>query len=383
MSDPTPAERVLIVTGENSGDLHGAELARELLRLRPGLTLDAVGGDRMAAAGARLIEHIRRLSCAGVIEVIRKLPEVSAVFRHVLAHVRDQRPDAVVLIDFPDFNMRLARRLKQMNIPIVWYVSPQVWAWRRGRVKTLARLVDRMLVIFPFEAELYQGAGLDTRFVGHPLLDELRPAEYDRAALRRARGFSETDTILGLLPGSRRSEFERLFPPMQDTVRELRRELPALKVVASIADTLEEQWCRSFDDAGVEKHWQVGHAEEIMAMSDFCLVASGTATLQTALFETPMAIVYKVNPLTYWLLRPLVKLDHFSIVNILAGARVVPEFLQSDVNGHTLAETVKKYLQGPDRETMLADLRTVGERLGGPGASARAAQAVLELLPNE
>ncbi|MFC1587347.1 lipid-A-disaccharide synthase [Planctomycetota bacterium] len=370
-------EHIFLCAGENSGDMHGAELIQELLRQNSSLQITCVGGDRSQNAGATLIEHIRHLSCNGIVEVIKKLPRLRKIYHKIIRHLKTTKPGTVVLIDFPDFNMRVAKAAKKLGMRVIWYISPTVWAWRKYRIFKLAKIVDMMLVILPFEKKLYETAGLDTRFVGNPILDSVRPSDYDRSRLRARFNFAENDFVLGLLPGSRPSEFQRLFPRMQDTLQLLRGEHPELRAVVSCAPSLDLEQCKKLDRQEVEKTWITGQAHEIMAMTDFCIVASGTATLETAIFGTPMVVVYQLHPISFFLGKLIIHLEHFALVNILAGREVVPERIQQEVNPPALANTVKGYWSPGRMAQTRRELQQVRDLLGEPGASRRAAQAIL------
>lgn len=364
--------RIFFVAGESSGDTHGSHLVAALRRLAPDIECEGLGGQAMARAGMQLREDLAEHAIMGFAEVIKSLGYIRRVFNDTLAYFHDSPPDALVLIDYPGFNMRLAARAHDLGIPVIWYISPQVWAWKKGRVKTLAGIVEKMLVILPFEKEIYDNAGLDCVFVGHPLLDHIE-------ATPLSEDFSGSMTI-GLLPGSRAQEIERIFPVMIETARRMRDTHPEARFVTPCVDAQRAAQIRSlagdFPLDVVE-----GRFYDVLHAARFCLVASGTATVETALFGVPMVVLYKVSPVTYWLARFLVDVDAIAMVNILAGRRVVPEFIQHEARAdRILPEALKLAGDTPERVRMLDDLDGVRAELGGPGASERAAREILETL---
>jgi lipid-A-disaccharide synthase len=376
---------VLIVTGEASGDLHGAELARELRKQRPDLCLLGMGGEKMAQAGVELIFDNRQLGVMGLVEVLGRWRSVLAAFGAVREALEHRTVDLVVLIDSPDFNLRVARMAKRLNLPTVYYIGPKVWAWRPGRLKTVKKWVDRMLVIFPFEEALYQAAGVPCEFVGHPLMDEI-PERFDRRALRRRYGIPDAAVVVALLPGSRRMEIDRLLDGMADAIERIRTEFPTVEAILPVAPSLSmaEVRQRLANRAGNAKpsiRLVSGDAPQVLACADFSIVASGTATLEAAVVGTPMIVVYKVARLTELVARLLVRIRIVGLVNIIAGRRVVPELLQSDATPEKMAEAVLDHLRNPmkieEQKKALAEVRT---KLGSPGAAQRAAVSILKVL---
>jgi lipid-A-disaccharide synthase len=369
--------RILIVTGEASGDLHGANLATAIRALRPDVTLLGVGGARMQAAGVELVRGIERLDVIGLLG----LAQVRAVTRTYLALrrlLRAEPMDVVVLIDNPGLNLRLARVAARAGHRVVYYIAPQVWAWHPGRIRQIARSVHHMIVILPFEEALFRGAGIPCDFVGHPLLDAIAPS-YDRAELRTRFGLAMDAPVLGLLPGSREKEVHALLPAMLEAVRRVRRLYPDLEVAVAQAPSVPDGFMTALAEAsGLKLRVVRDQANEVMAASDVLLVASGTATLQAAVIGTPMVIAYRVSWLTYWIARCLVNVDCIGLVNIVAGRRIVPELIQHEATPDRLGEEAVRLLR--DRtasEEMRAALRTVRRSLGEAGASRRAAQVVL------
>jgi lipid-A-disaccharide synthase len=370
--------RLLVSCGEPSGDLYAAELVRELRAREPPLDVFGLGGDRMAAQGARLRAHVRELAVVGLLEVVKHLRYLRGVFRGVLEEVDRQPPDAAVLVDYPDFNLRLARELRRRRIPVVYYVSPQIWAWRPGRVHAIRRDVSTMLVIFPFEEALYREAGVRVRFVGHPLVELVRPP--DRGAFLATHGLEAKRPIVAVLPGSRPREVAHNLPPLAGAVERLKRARPELQFVAVSAPTLPPGTLETpLAPLGVRV--LAGEAQGSLAAAELALLASGTATVEAALLGTPMIVVYRLATLTYVLGRPFVRVPHYAMANLIAGRRLVPELIQRDFTAERVADEALALLDDPARRTVIKEgLAQVRERLGPPGASSRAAESVSEVI---
>ena len=366
----------MISCGEPSGDLYAAALATEILRLDPSATITGFGGDRLAAAGATLVENFSGLSVTGLLEVVRLLPRTYATYRRLVADAEATRPDVFVAIDFPDFNFILARALKKRGIPIVYYISPQLWAWRAGRMKTMRRLAGRVLVIFPFEERIYREAGVPVEWVGHPLFD-VQPAVSSREAFLRRQGLDPSRPVLALLPGSRANELSEILPLLAQTVPLVRAGVPGVQFLVARAPHLDDALFAPL--APLESVRTVeGQTDEVLSAADAAIVASGTVTVQAALHGCPMVVVYRLSPLTYRVGRPFVRVDTFAMVNLVAGRRVVTELIQDDFTPEAAAaEAIGLLTDTAHAQRMKADLREVREELGGPGASRRAAQAVL------
>lgn len=364
--------RLYFVAGESSGDMHGAHVIRALRARRPDVICEGLGGRRMAEAGMELHFDLAGRAIMGFTEVIRSLRMVRGLYLDVVKRLRERRPDAVVLIDYPGFNMRIAAAAHAMGIPVVYYISPQVWAWKRGRIRTLARIVTRMLVILPFEEELYREAGLPCVYVGHPLLDQIAGV--------KVFGCYRDAQVVGLLPGSREQEIRRLLPVMIKVAEGIRARRPEVRFVAPCVDGERAEQIRKL--AGDFPLETIMHqAYEVLDGARLCLVASGTATLETALFGTPMIVMYRISGLSYALARMLVRIRYISLVNILAGRGIVPEFIQGAAQPMQVLPVALELLEdGPRRETMLRDLAAVRELLGEPGASEQAAEQILEVI---
>ena len=376
-----PDYKIVIVAGEASGDLHGSNLIKELRRIEPGLKLRGIGGKRLQEAGVDLIADVSRMGVVGITEVLFRLPLIIKKFYHLKRIFRQDRPDLLILIDYSGFNLPLARAAKKHGIKILYYISPQVWASRRGRIKKIRETIDRMAVIIPFEAPLYEKEGVNATFVGHPLVDNVRP-HYSRVEALRNFNLEAGRPIVAILPGSRPGEVKRLLPVMLETAMILKLSFPALQFVLPLASTLNPS-----DVSDMLKGSQLDvrmvreDTYDAVAVSDVAMVASGTATLETALLETPMIIVYKVSELTYQIGKRFVYIDQIGLVNIIAGKSIVPEFVQGAARPEDMAHAVANLLNDRKaREAMIKELKKVRLVLGDPGAPERAAWIAAEML---
>jgi lipid-A-disaccharide synthase len=369
---------VMIACGEPSGDLYAGALARELRSLSPGIRLVGLGGEHLRGAGADLVGDYRGLSVTGLVEAIRVLPKAWAVHRALVERATRDRPDALVVIDFPDFNFRLAGSLHRLGIPVVYYVCPQVWAWRPGRLSVLKRLVDRALVIFPFEAAIYRDAGIPVDFVGHPLLD-LMPVSAERPLLAAEWGLDGSAPTVALLPGSRPNEVRGTLPVLAEAVPLIAARVAGVQFLLARAPSLPDEVFEPLRGVTGQRVVEIaGRTDDVLSASDVVVTASGTATVQTAIHARPMVIVYRVSPLTYRIGRRFVRVDTFGMANLVAGRRIVPELIQDAFTPAAVAEETVRYFEDPayaarTREA-LADVRV---RLGKGGASRRAAEQVL------
>ncbi len=370
--------RLLISCGEPSGEFYGAELVAELRRRIPDLEAFGLGGDRLASENVRLLAHLKDLAVVGLVEVLSHLRRLKRLFDSVVGEAERLRPDVAVLIDYPDFNLRLARELKKLGIPVVYYVSPQLWAWRQGRIKNVKRDVAKMLVIFPFEEQIYRDASVPVAFVGHPLIDHVKPPA-DRAAAARKLGLDGDRPVIALLPGSRNKEVAFNLPPMLGAIKLLREKRPDLQFVLGAAPHLRTN---AFHDAATLGITVVeGATRDVISAARVAIVASGTATVETALTLTPMVVVYRLSALTYTLGKPLLNVTNYAMVNLIAGRVVVPELIQNDFTPERVSEETLRVLDdGGPRAEMLANLEEVRGRLGKGGATAHAADEVEAFL---
>lgn len=373
--------RVMISCGEPSGDLYAGALATELRALDPSVSITGFGGDRLAAAGATLVENFSGLSVTGLLEVVRLLPRTYATYRRLLAEADAARPDVFVAIDFPDFNFALARAMKKRGVPVVYYISPQLWAWRAGRMKTMQRVVDRVLVIFPFEERIYRDAGVPVEWVGHPLFD-VQPARAPRDAFLRGIGLDPSRPVVALLPGSRTNELRAILPDLARGAALIAGRIPGVQFLVARAPHLRDELFAPLallESSGAALVTVEGHADDVLGSADAAIVASGTVTVQAALHECPMIVVYRLSPLTYRLGKPFVRVDTYAMANLVAGRRVVPELIQDDFTPEAVAAAAVRLLTDrSEADRMRADLREVRSRLGDPGASRRAARSVLQ-----
>jgi len=373
--------RIMISCGEASGDMYAGALAAELRRRAPEAEIFGFGGPRLQAAGGRLIGEYGPFSVTGLTEAVKVVPRSFAMLRKLVDTARDLRPHVFVAIDFPDFNFKLMAALRRLGIPIVYYVSPQLWAWRPGRMDTMKEYVDRVLVIFPFEETLYRRAGVSVQFVGHPLVDLIRPSQ-TRAEFLRDRGLKTDAPTVALLPGSRRNELERIAPIVTQAVSLIRARVPEAQFVVACAPNLPDALFAPFAHGHPDGQLVLvrDRTDDVLVASDVVITASGTATIQCALHEKPMVVVYRVSPLTYRLGKPFIHVDTFAMPNLVAGRRIVPELIQDDFTpGRTADETIALLTDANRRAEMVTALAQVRQQLGSPGATARVADSVLEV----
>ncbi len=367
---------VLIVAGEASGDLHAAGLASALRKLRPDLDLVGVGGSAMERAGVRLLERTDTLAVMGFAEVLRQVPHHYRLLKALGARLRQGGVALVVLIDYPGFNMRLANAARAAGVLVLYYITPQVWAWGANRLPRLARIITKAAVILPFEAPLLRGAGVDATFVGHPLLD-LAAELPVREAARTTLGLAPDETVLALFPGSRRQEIERHLATFVETARLLARSVAGLRVIVSVAPGMH------IDAARCPYRLVANQSQLVLRAADAALCKSGTVTLEAAVAGCPLVIAYRTSRLTYALARHVVRIPHIGLVNVVAGREVAPEFVQGAMRPAAMSTALRPLLEraSPERLTMIAALRTVRAQLGSPGAAARVADLVHALVP--
>lgn len=374
--------RILIVAGEASGDLHGGRLVAALRRLAPQLTLEGMGGAQMREAGVHLLADASDTAVVGLTELWEKRRALREALRRLRQHLATARPALLICIDFPDFNLLLARTAHRLRIPVCYFISPQVWAWRRGRIRTIRRLVRKMLVLFPFEEAMYQKSGVDVTFVGHPLLDALADVP-PREACRAALGVAGPCPVLGLLPGSRGAEIRRHLPLLLETAARLAGGRPDLRLLLGLAPSLDGRAVAAAVAAsGIRPTIIQGRTPELIRAADLVLAVSGTVTLEAAILGTPMVITYRVGTLSWALGRLLVRVRFIGLPNLVADEGIVPELIQFAATPERLAASVAAILESPERQAwMRAALAEVRTRLGAPGAAERAAREVLALLP--
>lgn len=370
-------QRLVIFAGEASGDAHAAELIRHLKRLRPELDLMAFGGKRVEKAGAKLVYPLAERGVVGGVEVLQNL----GFFRKALAEARSTlnryRPDGVVLIDAPGFNFRIAEIAHRLDIPVIYYIAPQVWAWKKNRLKAMKRWARKVLVILPFETHLYEDAGIPVQFVGHPLVDVVEQ-NYDRPAIREELNIDPEATVVGLMPGSRTAEVHRMLHLFLDCAERIGKKIPGVSFLLPLAETLPRDILGELPpEIRVVENPTFAHR----AVMDFALTKSGTGTLENGLLGLPMAIVYRVAWSTYFIAKRIVDIEYIGLVNILAGKEVCKEFIQNEASPEAIVDYACSILKDDNlRNSIRQQLLSLRRQLGGSGASSRAAQAVVETL---
>jgi len=372
---------VMIVAAEPSADLHGSRLVAEIRQRRPDLSFFGIGGPEMQQAGVRLICRMEELAVIGFTEILGRLPVLRKAFFQSVSLLKQTRPALLILIDYPGFNMILAKRANALGIPVMYYIAPQVWAWWRSRARQIARWVSKVVAVFPFEVPFFAQYGVDVEFVGHPLLDVVK-SRLSKTEFCNRWGLSSGFPLLALLPGSRSQEIKRLFPVMLETARILKRELAGLQVAVSRVEAVDISLYRQTpNERDLELRIVEGRPYEMMAHADLLLVASGTATLEAAILGAPMIILYKVAPLTYLIGKALARVSNIGLVNIVGGKQIVPEFVQAEARPERIAAEALEILKHKDRNRIMRQqLAEVKERLGPKGATQRAAQIAVRML---
>ncbi len=378
------SRNILIVAGEASGDLHGSNLIKAAADCQPQLSFFGVGGKKMESAGCRILFLADELAVMGITEVVRQLPKIISRFRQLKkVLLGNQRPDLLILIDFPDFNLRLAKVAKAAGVPVLYYISPKVWAWRSSRAKIIAERVDRLALIFPFEPEIYEPLGVIAEYVGNPLLDEFA-ANQPQGFLRNQLGLKDEEQVVGIFPGSRNSELQYILESLIETAVLLHQEKPGLKFLVPVAPSLSQDLLvQKFAAAGLPVHIVMENIYEVAAACDVVLTVSGTVTLQLALTGTPMAILYKVAPLSYAIGRRLIKIEYAGLTNIIAGRGIVREFIQDDAKPTEMCREILRLLD--DREyiaIMKCALAEVRQKLGESGCSVRVSDIAAQMCSN-
>ncbi len=382
-------ERIFVIAGEASGDLHASDLVRHLQELRPEIRVHAVGGERLQEVGAEILVSSSELSVVGLTEVLSHLGPILQAYGKVTRWLETFKPSLLVLVDFPEFNLLVARRAKAIGIPVFYYISPQVWAWRQGRVKKIRRLVDKMAVILPFEKQFYSKLGMDVEFVGHPLLDSVS-VSLSREAFFKRFSLPLSERLICLLPGSRTGEIRRHLMLFMDSARLIASRATDVSFCLAMAPGLqktmvdfirgEAQDLRTED--GLNIHLVEDAAQDAIAASDLVIAASGTVTLEAAILKVPTIVTYKISPLTYWMGRRLVKVKWISLVNLIAGRQIVPEILQRQADPENLCAQALRLLEdSEERAKMISGLEETVRLLGKPGAAARAAAIAESMLP--
>lgn len=376
----SPNNKLLIITGEVSGDLIGASLIRELKSLQPELIITGIGGDRMKSSGMNLIYHSDQMAILGFVEVIKHLPFIRQVRKKIIETVIQENIRCVVLIDYPGFNLNIAKKLKERGIKIIYYVSPQIWAWAKGRVKKVQRFVDKMLVVFPFEVEFYNNEKVNVEYVGHPLVERISQYNFfSKEDFFAKYNLDEEKKTLLVMPGSREQEVKEIFPETIKAADMLAKKFD-LQVVVAKSKNID---AKVFRDLSVSEKFTLieDHNYELMKYSYFGIIKSGTSTLEAGYFSLPMVVVYKTSSLTYLIGKQLIKLDKIGMVNILLDKMVVPELIQNEANSENIFNTTSKIISDEKiYQTIKHKLEFVKEKLGSGGASKKAAKTILEIM---
>lgn len=365
---------IAIVAGEVSGDVQAASLVSAIKEISPNIKVWGIGGTRMKNSGVELIYDITQWAVVGFCEVVKNFKMIRRVFYGMLNTINERKPQAVILVDYPGFNLRLARKIKSLGIPIIYYISPQVWAWASGRVKQIKDTVTKMIVIFPFEREFYEKAGVSVEFVGHPVVDVLENRISRKLQFRQELGISLTDKLIGILPGSREQEVKRHLPVFLKAAKKIKG---VRFVIGAASETLYEL-INTYDHSIPVF---LNHTYDIMEASDLILTSSGTATLETASFGTPMVVIYKLNWLTYLFIKSMVDIPDIAMANVVAGKRIVPELVQHKATPSAVSSEAINILKDPERyERIKEELKRVKSKLGVPGSVRRAAKIICEFV---
>jgi len=371
----------MIIAGEASGDMHGASLVHEMLKIDSSLKFYGIGGNKLQEVGVNLLAHSSEMAVMGLTEVIPKLGTILRIMNRMKKSMDEFNPDLVILIDYPDFNLRIAKAAYKRGIKVFYYISPQVWAWRKGRINQIKKLVNKMAVILPFEVETYRQKGFPVNYVGHPLLDLVK-TEYSPQEARTKFGLKEGKTTVALLPGSRFSEVNNLLPEMLKAGEILAQHIQDIQFLLPLADTIEEKIITDIISRyALKVNIISGYTYDAISCSDLAIVASGTATLETALLGVPMVIIYKISSLTYFIGKFIVHVRNIGLANIIAGKTIVPELIQEDASGNRIAAEALDILTDAERkQEMIKELTAIRNKLGNPGAARKTAQLAYDVL---
>ncbi len=378
------AKRIVIVAGEASGDAHAGRMIAALKQQRPEIQVSGIGGDTLRQAGAEIFTDFSELAVMGLVEVLKRYRQIKAIFNDLVARLKQEKPDLLILVDYPGFNLKLAKQAHKLGIPVMYYISPKVWAWRPGRVKTIRRYVDHMAVLFPFEETLYQDAGVQVSCVGHPLVDAVSSSLTTEQAKQKL-GFEPQHRVLGLFPGSRRSEVEALLPIMLQTAEQIRHRHFDVEIVLPQAPGLDSEFLKPLlANSTLEIKVVSGDFYDVIRGCDAIVAASGTVTLEIALMGVPHLLVYRVAPMSYRILKRLVKIPYVGLCNIVTGKNVVTELLQEQVTVDNLDKHLTQLLTDPQAKQRAEMIRlNVLEALGPSGGADNAAQAIITMLEKQ
>lgn len=382
MNLQTPDKKnIMIIAGEASGDMHGANLVREMLRIHPTLHFYGIGGKRLFEEGVEILADASKMAVVGISEVFSHLGNIFNTMNLMKKSLDVRKPKLVILIDYPDFNLPIAKAAHQKGIKVFYYISPQVWAWRRGRIAQIKRNVDKMAVVLPFEVYTYREEGFEVDYVGHPLLDMIKN-DYSPEESRRSIGLATDKPTIAIMPGSRLSEVRKLLPELLQAANLLKQKMTDVQFILPLADTLKEETIRhDLDRFNLPVKIIPGRTYEVISAADLALVASGTATLETALLKVPMVIVYQVSWLSYIIGRLFIRVNNIGLVNIIAGKTVVPELIQRDARAERIAQEALSILEDEEkRQQIKRELSAIRSKLGQPGAARRAAQIACNMI---
>jgi len=374
-------KKIVIIAGEASGDLHGSSLVKELKKINPHGEFFGIGGDKMKREGVELIFHIDRLSFMGFFEVLKNLRFIRKVMQTMVSMIETRKPDLAILIDYPGFNLRFAKKAKMLGIPVVYYISPQVWAWGGNRVKKMRGLVDRLIVIFPFERQIYDKFNINCEFVGHPLLEVTRPV-LSLEDFQKKFDIRKNEVVIGLLPGSRWQEVEKILPIMLESSALLKTRIKNVKLLLGLAPTIKKDKVESLlPHANSRVRIIENLTYDVMKHCDLLLIASGSATLECAILGTPFLVLYKTSFWTYLIAKSLISIPNIALANVVAGKRIVPEFIQKKAIPQKIADEMYEILSDKNRyKAIQNELEKVKEKMGEEGASKRAAQIVARMM---
>ena len=374
-------KKVIVIAGEPSGDLHGSHLIKNLKEISPEIEISGLGGPQMKAAGAEIYYDLTNLAVIGFFEVLKNIDKFKSAFKLLLKKIDQVKPDVVVLIDYPGFNLKIAKEIKKRNISIIYYISPQVWAWGKNRIKTIRKLVDKMIVVFKFEEDLYKKEKIDAYFAGHPLIDIVKPVNSkDETFLNY--NLDSSNPIITLMPGSRENEICKNLPIMLESANLIHEKIQDAQFLLIQSNSVESSiYEQEVKKSNLPVRLIVNNVYDILNITDFALICSGTATLEATILTVPMAIIYKVSFLSWLFIRSLIRIPYIGLVNIVANKKIAPEFIQYDARPESISEFVVEYILNRDKiDRMKGELSKVKNLLGPPGASRRAAEYIIDFL---
>jgi lipid-A-disaccharide synthase len=374
-------KEIMIIAGESSGDLHASLLIKNLKEINPEIKISGLGGKLMEEAGAHIYYDLTEIAVIGFFEVLKNLPKFKAAFRLFLNKIDQRRPEAVILIDYPGFNLKIAREIKKRNIPIIYYISPQIWAWGRNRIKVIKKLIDKIIVVFKFEEDLYKQEMMDVYFAGHPLVDIVKTTK-SKEEVMSDYNLSSSHCLVTLMPGSRENEVKKNLPLMLKTALNIQKKLKKVQFIIIQSPALRAaKYYKYLDNQAIRARVIKEDTYNLLKASSFAIICSGTATLESALLKTPFVIVYRISFLSWLLIRHLIKIPYIGLVNIVRGKKIIPEFVQHEAKPKRIAGFIIECLKDAERiKNMKEELNEVEKLLGPPEASKRAAQAVIDFL---